>query len=199
MFTTKPRPSVASSCPWLREPDDDAALVRAAVAGDPLAVERLFRICWAEAHHTCLAILRCPHDTADVAQDTLLATVKRLPSLDPESLNLRGYVRVAARHHALNVLRRRSRHDATPLDESETLADTQAGTAERVEQQEIARQVRAAIRSLPDRQREALVRVSWLGEPVATVGDELGLNVNATAQLLHRARKGVAQHMLLAA
>jgi RNA polymerase sigma-70 factor (ECF subfamily) len=48
--------------------------------------------------------------------------------------------------------------------------------------------LRAAVRSLPTRQREAVVMHYYLDQPISSIGDALGIGESAVKNALHKAR-----------
>lgn len=173
---------------------DDATLIRALVDGDRHAADALYRRYWPDLHRACLSITRCPDDAADAAQDAMLATFRRLPALDPETLNVRAYLKVAGRRAALDRLEQRARTRTYDHHEHD-LADPAGDTGARAERSDQTAKVHRALADLPERQRDALIRAAWHGEDVPTIAAALGLNCNATSQLLHRARRGLAARL----
>src|SRR5688500_4480416 len=88
-------------------------LVRAAAAGDAAAISTLYRRHFAEVERRCRRITGCPHEAADAAQDALLATFRRLPSLDCATLRFGAYATAAGVNAALERRRRRAGEVAT--------------------------------------------------------------------------------------
>ncbi|MFA9271522.1 MAG: RNA polymerase sigma factor [Baekduiaceae bacterium] len=168
-------------------------LLRAAASGDPAATSALYRQHWPALLRVCERVTGCSDEAADAAQDAMLAVFARLPHLELEAFNLRGYLRVAGHRAALE--RMRTRHRSVPLDRVAEPADPAPASAEHVERQELARAVRTAIRELPPRQRKALFESAYEGRALVDIGEALGLSANATAQLIHRARRGLAQQL----
>lgn len=186
MLTTAPIRTTADT--------DDATLVRALAEGDTRAADALYRRYWPDLHRTCLRVTRCPDDAADAAQDAMLATFRRLPLLDAETVNVPAYLKVAGRRAALDRVEQRNRTRAYD-DHEHDLADPAGDTDTRAEAAERTARVHSALRELPQRQREALIRAAWHGEDVPTIAAAMGLNCNATSQLLHRARRGLAARL----
>ncbi|MBJ7329511.1 MAG: sigma-70 family RNA polymerase sigma factor [Solirubrobacteraceae bacterium] len=174
----------------------DRALLKAVAAGDPSASERLYRQYWPDLYRTCLSVTRCPDDAFDVAQDAMLATLRRLPELDLEALNLSAYLRAAGRHRSLSCIRQRKR--ALPLHDDTSLQASGGDVHEQVARAEQDRHVRSAVLNLPERQRVAMLRSACGGQGPQEIGAALGLNSNATAQLLHRARRGIERQLAVA-
>jgi RNA polymerase sigma factor (sigma-70 family) len=48
--------------------------------------------------------------------------------------------------------------------------------------------LRAAVRSLPTRQRQVVVMYYYLDQPISSIGDALGIGANAVKNALHKAR-----------
>ena len=163
-------------------PTTETDLVRAAAARCPEAMTALYRAHFGPLQRRALAITGCPQDAADAAQDALIATFDRLPSLDPEALHFGAYATIAARNQALE----RRRVIAEPVDtpvEDDALAH--------LERDELRRRVRDAIRELPERQRRVIFRVDFEELPRDEIAREFGLNENAIGQLLFRARRNL--------
>lgn len=175
--------------------DCDRTLVRALAAGDAGAADALYRRYWPDLHRACLRVTRCPDDAADAAQDAMLSSLRRLPELDADTLNVGAYLRVAARRAALDRVEQRARTRAFDDHEHDALADPAGCAADRAERADRTARVHAALRELPQRQREALIRAAWHGQDVPEIAEAMGLNCNATSQLLHRARRGLAARL----
>ena len=61
-------------------------------------------------------------------------------------------------------------------------------SVDEVERREDARDALSGLAALPERQREALLRVAVEGRPQGEVARELGVSEGAVRQLVHRAR-----------
>jgi RNA polymerase sigma-70 factor (ECF subfamily) len=157
-------------------------LVRAAAARCPDAMTALYRTHFGPLQRRALAITGCPQDAADAAQDALLATFERLPDLDAEALHFEAYAATAARNQALKRRRVIAEQVDTPVE------DDAVGHMER---EELRQRVRDAIRELPERQRRVIFRADFEELPRDEIAREFGLNENAIAQLLFRARRSL--------
>ncbi|MFJ1761443.1 SigE family RNA polymerase sigma factor [Amycolatopsis sp. NPDC088138] len=106
----------------------------------------------------------------DVVQDAFVALFKRWPLEDPDGAG--GYLRVsvvngarsAQRRAALRLRHRKAERDDGPPADAETLLD------------EEHREVIAAVRQLPRRQREVLVLRYWSGLSEAEIAHTLGVS-----------------------
>jgi RNA polymerase sigma-70 factor (ECF subfamily) len=172
----------------------ETALVRAAAAGDAAAISALYRRHFPDVERRCRRVTGCPHEAADAAQDALLATFRRLPSLDCETLSFGAYATAAAINRALERRRRTGAREIATGDESwlDALGGSESCGQEDLERRELRDAVRAALREVPERQRLALFRSVYEGRSCQDIADELELNANGVAQLLWRARRSLA-------
>ena len=119
----------------------------------------------------------------DALQQAFLAAWSALQRGD-DVRDLRAWLHRIARNSALNQLRE-SGYDYAELEESLRAADAPADTLER----RIAmRQALTGLAALPERQREALLRIAVEGRSQDEVARELGVSSGAVRQLVHRAR-----------
>lgn len=169
----------------------DATLVRRARRGDAAALDELCRRHRPAALAAARSVAPYGGEAEDAVQDALIVIARRLSDLR-EDTNFAGYLAVVARRLAA---RRAARRGAlvvdAPIDE-ERLDDSGWGCPElAVLRREATADVASAMRGLPERQRLALVRTAVVGDSYAVIGDDLGLEPNAVAQLVHRARVNV--------
>ena len=176
-------------------------LIDPAQAGEPPAFQ-----CTVEAHqalvfNVCLRMLGDWHEAQDLTQDVFFKAYKALPQLRGEAKVSTWLYRIAV-NLCLNHQRRRKRERWLSLDWlSEQGGDEQAAGIPTVEgtpatalaQQEKEGLVQAAIRSLPEKQRVALVlsvyeRLSY--QEIATV---MGCSLASVESRLHRAKENLAK------
>jgi RNA polymerase sigma factor (sigma-70 family) len=164
---------------------------REAVDGRPTRATHVSRI-YAEhgpaLRRRCLGLTGDATTADDLAQETLTRFIARLSAL-PDDLDARAYLLATARNLWMNQLRRRGDIAAIEIDDveapderietdplrvlllAEQRADVQHGTA-----------------SLTERQRRALTLRELGDQSYAEIGSELGLQANAVAQVVWRAR-----------
>lgn len=180
----------------------DARLARRAAEGHRDAFAELCRRHEPRAQRICRSITGCPEDAADATQEALLAVMRRLPQLAGRELDFAAYLNVAARHAAYAVCRRRTRrrsHEGTGDAIADCVIDPSLTPEAVVLRDEVGAEVRAAVRSLPERHQTVLVlrHVCDLGHD--EVVEVMGGNANSSAQLLLRARRGLEKQLATAA
>ena len=128
-------------------------------------------------------------DASDCYQKTFLdavrmagrETVRDWPAL----------LRRLATARALDLLRGRYRQTSRsrPLPDPSSVVSHQPGPQQRVEEKELAEQLRSALADLPRRQAEAFYLTAVEGMTYRDLADRLKLDTNAVGVLLNRARK----------
>src|SRR3954471_4316673 len=100
--------------------------------------------------------------------------------------DLRAWLYRIVHNTALNQLRV-SGYDYAELEESLSLGGG-FGSQDELERRAVVRQTLTGLAALPERQREALLRIAIEGRSQEEVARELGVSEGAVRQLVHRAR-----------
>ena len=171
------------------------ALVRRAQRGDQDAFATLCRLHRDHAVRRCRALTRNAEDAEDAVQEALIIVQRRLPHLRHDT-DFRAYLVTVARNVAVTRHRRRA---LTVVGDEDAADRVAAPEHERPDELLLRRERRerllALTGALPERQRLALVQSAVSGVSYAEVGERLGLNENAVAQLVFRARAAVRAGM----
>ena len=145
----------------------DAELLRRHVGGDPDAFSQLFlrhkdRL-WAVAVRT----LADPEDAADALQDAMISAFRRAGSFRGDAQVTTWMHRIVV-NACLDRMRRRRTHatEALPEEEDRLGALAEAGRPDAAEESERRTDVMAALATLPDEQRAALVLIDMEGYSV---------------------------------
>lgn len=125
----------------------------------------------------------------DVAQEVFVAAYRRFPG---EYEQASGWVRVAAVHTALNLLRGERRRDKRQL--SLTPVDSLPSAEETVIEREAREELRRVLRRLPRRSAAVLV-MRHGGMSYAEIADALGIKVGNVGTLLRRAEAALRKEM----
>lgn len=171
---------------------DERALMARVGMGDAKAFERIVARHLPMLHALAWRMLGDASEAEDVVQESLVKLWVNAKGWQPSGGGLGAWLRRIATNACLDRLRRPralsdeglpERADETPLADS--LIDT--------ERRRTA--VQAAILSLPDRQRAAIVLTYHEGVSNAEAASILGIGVKALESLLVRARQGLSQHL----
>jgi RNA polymerase sigma factor (sigma-70 family) len=175
---------------------DEAALARAAAAGDGQAFAALYDAYEGRIFTFCHRIVGSPEDAADATQDAFLKVLQRLPKLGDRELNFGAYLFTAARNASYDVIGRRKR--AEPVDEipehGARPVTGDAGGDLFVDPERAAllgslqESVQAANGRLPERQREVLALRELEELSYDDIAAIMDMNRNSVAQLISRAR-----------
>jgi RNA polymerase sigma factor (sigma-70 family) len=163
--------------------DPDAALKKAAVSGDRLAIEHLFRELYPPVYGFCLSMTRRQADAEDLAQQTFLNAFKSLRRFRSSQPIGPWILRIA---HNLFISQLRGQRGLLELDAPELNGVHSADPAPEAValSQETRAEVRRALHSLPVPDQAILVlryqqQLSYgeiaavIGKPVTTVTNQL--------------------------
>jgi RNA polymerase sigma-70 factor, ECF subfamily len=169
------------------------ALLLRAKAGDLGAFEQLIVLHERRVFQTALRLLRNVEDAQDAAQEVFLRLHKHLDRLDEERGFASWLYRVVV-NVCHDVNRRRSKHLASPLEESTTPAAGAASASaaqdpfEAVSEQEQRRWIAASLATLSEKERAALVLRDLEGLPTAEVARILGSSETTVRSQISTAR-----------
>jgi len=176
-----------------RDVDDHVLMARAA-DGDRRAFEALYHRYGDRIFGFCERLLGSSHEAADAVQETFVKLLQKLPTLEVRHGTLQPYLYAMARNVCYDAIRAAGRQDLyedVPDDASLRASEPVAveDDPERAVLHEAnVREIREAHGRLPDRYREILALREVSGFSYDQIGEVMGLNRNAVAQLILRAR-----------
>lgn len=129
-------------------------------------------------------LLNSREDAADATHEVFLRAAASL-SEPPRSPQARGWLTTVARNYCIDLLRRRERFGSA-LTTLAATADTGVDSVQSVEDRQL---LRAVLRQLGVRDREALWQSAVERRSLAEIARSFNLSYTATAQLLSRARR----------
>jgi RNA polymerase sigma-70 factor (ECF subfamily) len=178
--------SLAQAFVTLPEPDADAELVARHLNGEPGAFDQLVRKYQQPLQLHARRMLGDADEAADVVQRALVRAHRALPELRAGQ-SFRAWIFRITITQALSALRQRKLRGQTELaDDSATVA---AEGASGLEQAETQARLRAAIASLPPKQR-VVVELRVFDElPFREVAEIAGCSENAAKVQFHHALK----------
>jgi len=176
---------------------------------DTVLLERLRerdRTAWAELYQTyegrlygfAYRLTGNPHDAADLAQETFVRALPRLDRLPPERADIAAYLFATTKNLFLKGIERQKRaqpvEEVPEPDEPGAIEDDPQRAALLRRQQA---EVRLANARLAPRQRLVLALRELEDKSYAEIGELVGLNENAVAQLISRARESLREELRL--
>ena len=173
---------------------DDAALVRAAVAGDRAAFSALMRTWRGPVFRFARRLLHDDAAAEDVLQDTFLTVHQRLSTLRADG-SLKSWLFAIARSQVLMQRRRRVGEPKTyePMESLRELG-VDAGWGEPMDAQALTERLEhhvlfeKALKRLDDEEREVLLLRDVQGLSGEDTAEALGLTLPGMKSRLHRAR-----------
>ncbi|HBV94025.1 MAG TPA: hypothetical protein DEG26_04895 [Chloroflexi bacterium] len=144
----------------------------------------------------CWNYLRDSEAVEDVLQDTFCQVLERAPAIGGDR-DVGAWMHRVAANLCIDELRRRARraraHVGGEMAEAAMRAvadlDPSVHPETALESDATRQSIRAAIRALPVRQREVLIRRDVMGDSEAQVAASLGISTGSVQGLLHRARE----------
>jgi RNA polymerase sigma factor (sigma-70 family) len=179
--------------------ETDLELVRRVGARDPGAFETLYRRYAASIYGVAVRVLRQAFLAQEVVQDTFVAVWNAPDAYDPSRGPFRAYLMSLAHHRAVDAVRREER-----LRDRERRANPDPGPGEDVmetvvEEADLVdrrRQVREALRTLPEEQRRLLELMyfnGWTQTKIAEAeGIPLGTVKSRVFAAMRRLREGLS-------
>lgn len=178
----------------------DQVLVERAQQGDKAAFEALFRKYQRKLSRLISRFIRDPGEVEDVTQDAFIKAYRALPAFRGESAFYTWIYRIGI-NTAKNYLVSKGRRapTSTPLDasEAETLPDgdqlQDINTPERVMlSRQIGETVNAAMESLPEELKTAIVLREIEGLSYEEIAAEMNCPIGTVRSRIFRAREAVA-------
>lgn len=186
--------------------DDAQALMLAFQAGEEAAFDRL--VAATKADVVALAY-RYGLDAAradDLAQETFIRVYKSRATYRPDA-RFRAWLLRIATNLVISEARARKRARLVPLDAGPGGEDDEAAAGQghedaraeppeaRLEREELAKAIEAAIQELPETQRAALILNRFHDQSYEEVGAALGMSLEAVKSLLFRARQNLKDRL----
>ncbi|MGH3063587.1 MAG: RNA polymerase sigma factor [Gaiellaceae bacterium] len=156
---------------------DDHDLIAACAEGDEQALGSLYDRFGKVAYRLALGVVRDPALAEDAVQEAFLAVWRQAASFDPSRGKASTWIFTLVHRRAVDLVRRQSRFSALP-DQLEAMApQTLAAESvdDDVELREARRNVRAALATLSQAEREVLDLAYWGGLTQSEIATALGI------------------------
>ena len=170
---------------------DDHELVRRHLAGDPDAFREIVARHRDRVYALALRICGRPEDALDVTQEVFIGALRKLSGFRFEAM-LSTWLHRLTVNAALDLARRRSRHEHDALDEAAAIGDPAPGPEEHAVAAVRAAAVRRALASLSPEFRAVIVLHDLHDLDYQGVADALGVPLGTVKSRIHRARLELA-------
>jgi RNA polymerase sigma-70 factor, ECF subfamily len=135
-------------------------------------------------HRYCARMVGSALDGEDVLQEALIKAIEAFPRAAPIA-NVEAWLIRIAHNTALDVLRRKRRHDAVRSEEDPDMIADDSNLADR--RQAVAASLATFMR-LPVAQRASVILMDVLGYSLDEIGEVTGATIPAVKAALHRGR-----------
>lgn len=177
-------------------PQSDEDLMLAAGRGDRRAFALLIERHQQTVFHFIQRFLAYDlHAAEDVAQDVFLSAWKSAPGYRPTAKVLTWLLRIATNAALNHVRARRTRQRLLPQAGQNEGEPVSASAAEGADDRERGAAMRAAIASLPESQRAAIILRHFHELSYVQIADVLDVSHSAVESLLFRARENLRQRL----
>ena len=186
--------------------DEGRALMLAFQAGDNSAFERIIERFSERAYGLFVRFTGQREGCEDLVQDLFLRMWRARDRYQPSARFSTWMYRIAF-NLAANAGERARHRKTLPLDGETPLgAGTQGSSGrlpnpgaprpdEAMQREDVVREVQAAIASLPDNQRMALILARYEDQSHREIGEALGISAKAVKSLIHRAREALRDRL----
>lgn len=187
----KTAPAAVTAKPAAAGNESDAVLLAAVAGGDPDAFRRLVDRHLPQVLRVARRMLGDAAEADDVGQDVLLRLWRNAASIEVSAGGLGGWLYRVTTNAALDRLRARKPQSSDGLDELQVPPDQFQDLANR----DLAARVEAALQSLPERQRLALVLCHYEGMTMQEAGAIIGASEEGIESLLSRGRRTLRKNL----
>lgn len=167
--------------------DPSLQALRRCASGQADGLEELFERHGDQVFRLCLHLLRQPQEAEDATQDIFLRVLDRAATFQGRS-QVSTWIRRIAVNHCLNLLARRKRQPLSLVDQEQVHADAAPADPQRLEEREVAAQVRALIERLPEEGRVVFVLREIEGLSYREMAEVLEVPEGTVMSRLSRAR-----------
>jgi RNA polymerase sigma-70 factor (ECF subfamily) len=174
----------------------DEWLIHRASRGDETAFVVLYERHRSRIFQFAYRMLGSIEAAEDITQDCFLSLIKHPGRFDPARARLSTYLYAAARNLALKHFRYQSSGVAVENAPQDSRLVAVGAPLQKLLDEELSTEVRAAIATLPPFQREALILFEYEGLPLLEIASIVGVDVGTVKSRLHRGRERM--RMLLA-
>ena len=184
--------------------EPDAALMLRVKRGDVRAFEELVEKYKQPVTNVISRSLRDPSEAEDLAQNVFVQVFKSAHRYQATA-KFSTWLFTIARNLCLNEIRRRSRHPADSLDDSQSDSENHPARqfediktfspTDHVLQNELEQKIKEALSQLPENQRTAILLCREEELSYEDISEVLGCSLSATKSLIHRGRETLKEKL----
>ncbi|HEY5617266.1 MAG TPA: RNA polymerase sigma factor [Vicinamibacterales bacterium] len=168
---------------------DDATVVARVLAGDKQQFAQLVIRYQGVLYRHAVSMVFDHDAAADMVQDAFVRAYTNLRTCRDHS-RFRAWLFQTLRNRCLDYLKE-ARRKNVPLDHAGSIADAAESPADLVERARLREEIRRALTTLPDPQREAFLMRYVEDLPYETMAELLGASVSALKMRVMRAREAL--------
>lgn len=175
--------------------DPDLPLIAAVAGGDQRALAQLVRRHGARLRALASGYSAAAADADDVVQETFFTVWRTAGRFEARGVKVSSWINRIAVNRCIDLERRRKLRRLVGLDDAAEVRDAGVGAERDLEGRRALAAVLDDIRTLPARQRAAILLASDGERSNAEVADALGVSLGAAEQLLVRARRTLRERL----
>jgi RNA polymerase sigma-70 factor (ECF subfamily) len=177
-------------------PEEEAALVAAAKAGDKSAFEQLVRATSTDIYTLAYRLTGDEEDARDVMQDSYLRAFRSIKRFRGDARFSTWMYRITANCASTHMVRRgKARHEELPADAPVADSRPDVDPEAMAEAGLLRHRLTAALAELPPRLRAVVVLRDVYDLPHDAIASELGITEAAAKVRLHRARRKLRERL----
>lgn len=177
----------------------DASQLKLAKAGNDLAIDQLAREYWPEAYRAALRIVRSHEDAEEIAQDSVWAAIKHLPTFREDSSFRTWLHRIVINHSLMALRRKRLRNSHTAFAPTTDGLPQRCGGPRTPEELLLEAESRTLIEDgmsrLPTSYSTILELIAHEDASMSSIANRVGISKSALKTRLHRGRLGLRREI----
>lgn len=165
----------------------EADILDLLMAHDNQGMEELLRHYGPLMRYIAKPILRDKHDIEDCLSETAMRIWENFNTYDEDKGSFAAWVTAITRNTALNMIRRKNRHQAEPIEENTESAELTP--EEIVLREEQKREFRRVLDLLTPKERNLFYRKYYYLQSTEKIAAEMGMTIRSVEGKLYRIKK----------
>jgi RNA polymerase sigma-70 factor (family 1) len=184
---------------------DEHKLIEGLLQGDNNAFRELVSLYQDHVYNTIICLVRDKEEALDLSQDVFVEIYQSIPRFRKES-SLQTWIYRIAVNKALNYLNKKEKGNFISRIQSifspgqegriNEIKDEEKHPHDKLENEELSRQLQQAVDSLPKNQRIAFILHKMEDLPYKEIARIMDISLSSVESLIFRARKGLQDRLL---